>query len=107
MEKIVNKKGSLSVEAIIIIPMLIILIGGFVIVWIHLFEFDMGVLETHQEVLKGNNYEAEVRFMVSNYEVVKSYNYSAHYVKVETIQRIVRTIIYVVELYFGRIQIKK
>ncbi|MBN2796433.1 MAG: hypothetical protein JXR88_13560 [Clostridia bacterium] len=75
--------------------------------WIHLFEFDVGVIETHHKVLNGENSKVEVQFTILENEVVKSYHYSNHYFKVETIQRIVRTIIYVVELYFGRIQIKK
>lgn len=103
----IGNEGSVIIESMIVVTIVLLILSGLTLVWIHTFEYEVGVMQAHEAVLNNQTYDVEVTFRWFDYMKVKSYQYKKNYHSIGFIQRVFRSILYFVETYFDRLSIKK
>lgn len=104
MEKYVNKKGQSTVEAAIIVPMILTFMLLIIYCWLKFFQYTYGVLDVHEAVLK-NKASQPVVIELADFDKQWTYNYEGQTMKAKTLQHILEQVIYYYEHYKDRLQV--
>jgi len=96
-----NKKGSSTVESVIIIPLIVILVFGMLLLLINTYDYSKQVLKYHEAVLNDESPEAiQMTFKLLKFEIPISYEYQNRTINSRTLQQVVEYIIYLMETYY-------
>lgn len=121
MEKINNKKGSMTVEGVFIIPIIMIFIVIFVLVMIVSYEKTVQIISVHRMAMigkveefsvisetnvenKGSNYSAEAVFKINGEEKNITYKYKNKMIETRDIQEIIELVFYLMDEYDERLK---
>lgn len=105
MEKNVNQKGYATVEAALIVPMIMVIVCVMLVVLIGMFRYSHNVMTTHKHVLKEEPYTFEAfSIKAAGYKIEFEYTYDAIQFTSKELQEFVEYIMYLIENYYGRLK---
>lgn len=100
-----GKRGSLSVEAVMIVPFILITLALFILIWLNFFRYHYGVVMTHQSYLTDEAIEPiSISIKWQDFEADLYYNYEPSTISSREVQNTVEYLFYLYLSYKERLK---
>lgn len=97
-----DKKGSISLEASIITPIILLIFCVLIILLIYIFQYDLQVFRVHEHYLSFNTGSGEsIEFEVLDKKYLLSYTYQGSYFHMKGLQQWLYFILDYVDRFYG------